>query len=236
MTDEDPAAAASLADRQDGLEHFAALAAHQLGEAIALMRGAAVVLEQQAGANLGPGGQDALRALNAGGDRAQRYVDDLLDIVRATGEPEEPGIADLDVAFDAATADLRLFLDRVPVHVQRESLPRAALPPRDAQRVLTHLLRSALSAGASRLGVTGRVAGGETIIDLYDNGTPARQTHPPTQPFEPFARPRGRGPLVGAGISLPLARRLVERAGGRIGMEVRPDGATIVTVELPGAP
>lgn len=231
MTDGDPASA-SLAAQQDGLEHFAALAAHQLGEAIALMRGAAVVLEQQAGTNLGPGGQDALRALNAGGDRAQRYVDDLLDIVRATGEPEDPGVADLDAAFDAASADLKLFLDRVPVHVQREPLPPATLPPRDAQRVLTHLLRSALSAGASRLGVTGRVEGGEAIIDLYDNGTPAREG---THPFEPFARPRGRGPLVGAGVSLPLARRLVERAGGRISMEVRPDGATIVTVELPGA-
>lgn len=232
MTGEDPAAA-SLAARQDGLEHFAALAAHQLGEAIALMRGAAVVLEQQAGSTLGSGGQDALRALNAGGDRAQRYVDDLLDIVRATGEPEEPGIADLDVAFDGAVDDLRVFLDRVPVHVQREPLPRAVLPPRDAQAIFTHLVRSALSAGASRLGVTGRLEGGDAVIDLYDNGTPAREG---TTPFEPFARPRGRGPLVGAGVSLPLSRRLVERAGGRIAMEVRADGATIVSVELPGAP
>lgn len=232
MTDEDPAAA-SLAARQDGLEHFAALAAHQLGEAIALMRGAASVLEQQAPTNLGPGAQDALRALHAGGDRAQRYVDDLLDVVRATGEPEDPGIADLDAAFDAACADLKVFLDRTPVHLQREPLPHAAIPPRDAQRVFTHLLRSALSAGASRLGVTGRVEGGEAIIDLFDNGAPAREG---TQPFEPFARPRGRGPLVGAGVSLPLTRRLTERAGGRIGMEVRADGATIVTFELPGAP
>lgn len=235
MTAEDPAAAAPLAARQDGLEHFAALAAHQLGEAIALMRGAAVVLEQQAGSNLGPGGQDALRALNAGGDRAQRYVDDLLDVVRATSEPEDAAVTALDAAFDAAAGDLKVFLDRTPVQVQREPLPHAVLPPRDAQRVFTHLLRSALSAGASRLGVTGRLEGGEAVIDLYDNGTPVRQADPPMHPFEPFARPRGRGPLVGAGVSLPLARRLVERAGGRIAMEVRADGATIVTVELPGA-
>jgi signal transduction histidine kinase len=237
MTAEDPATAASLAARQDGLEHFAALAAHQLGEAIALMRGAAAVLEQQAGTGLGPGGQDALRALNAGGDRAQRYVDDLLDVVRATGEPEDPAVCDLDAAFDAVVDDLRAFLERVPVHVQREPLPAVALAPRDAQRLLVHLVRSALAAGATRLGITGRVEdGGVAVVDLFDNGTPARQEHPDTQPFEPFARPRGRGPLVGAGVSLPLARRLVERAGGRIGMEVREDGATIVTFELPAGP
>jgi len=235
MTEEDPATAGSLAARQDGLEYFAALAAHQLGEAIALMRGAASVLEQQAGGNLGPGGQEALRALHAGGDRAQRYVDDLLDVVRAAGALEDPAICDLDAPFDAAVADLQRFMDRVPVHLQREPLPRAAVASRDAQRVFSHLLRAALSAGATRLGVTGRVEGPDAIVELFDNGTPVREADPPTRPFEPFARPRGRGPLVGAGVSLPLVRRLVERVGGRIDMQVREDGATIVTVELPCA-
>lgn len=226
---EEPALAA-----QDGLEAFAALAAHQLGEAIALMRGAAAVLDAQQG-SLGPGGQDALRAMSAGGDRAQRYVDDLLDVVRAAGEaPEaERAGAELDPAFDAAAADLDVYLHRVPVHVQREPLPHAAIDAGDARRVFSHLVRSALAAGATRLGVTGRVEGGEAIVELFDNGTPAREG---AHTFEPFARPRGRGPLVGAGVSLPVARQLVARAGGRIGMDVRPDGATIITVELPVPP
>jgi signal transduction histidine kinase len=231
MTPEEPAPAP-----QDGLEAFAALAAHQLGEAIALMRGAAAVLELQHG-TMGSGGQDALRALNAGGDRAQRYVDDLLDVVRAAADPEGPApSAQLDSAFDGAAAELESFLSRVPVHIQREPLPRAALEPREAQRLFVHLLRSALAAGATRLGVTGRVAGGEVVIELFDNGTPADvDPNPPTRPFEPFARPRGRGVLVGAGVSLSVCRRIVERRGGRIAMEVRADGATIVTVELPAA-
>ncbi|HWI74292.1 MAG TPA: ATP-binding protein, partial [Baekduia sp.] len=144
-----------------------------------------------------------------------------------------PAVADLDVAFDAAAADLETFLHRVPVHIEREPLPRAAIAPRDAQRLFAHLLRSALSAGATRLGLTGRRERHETIVDLFDNGTPAREG---THPFEPFARPRGRGPLVGAGVSLPLTRRLAERAGGRIAMEIRADGATVVTFELPAAP
>jgi signal transduction histidine kinase len=229
MSHEEPALAA-----QDGLEAFAALAAHQLGEAIALMRGAASVLEGQGG-SLGPGGQDALRAMAAGGERAQRYVDDLLDVVRAGGEVVEATGTDLDAAFDAAAEHLDSHLHRVPVHVQREPLPTATIDPGDARRVFAHLIRSALSAGATRLGVTGRVEGAEVVVELFDNGTPVRDGHPPTHSFEPFARPRGRGPLVGAGISLPVCRRLVERAGGRIGMDVRSDGATIITVELPAS-
>ncbi|WCB95834.1 hypothetical protein DSM104299_04585 [Baekduia alba] len=226
MNPEEPALAA-----QDGLEAFAALAAHQLGEAIALMRGAASVLDSQGG-SLGPGGQDALRALSAGGDRAQRYVDDLLDVVRASAEPIEHAATDLDPALDVALADLETYLHRAPVHVQREPLPRAAIEAGDARRVFGHLVRTALAAGATRLGITGRVEGDEVVVELFDNGTPAREG---TQPFEPFGRPRGRGPLVGAGVSLPVCRRLVERLGGRIGMEVRSDGATIITVELPAS-
>jgi signal transduction histidine kinase len=225
MTPEEPAPAS-----QEGLEAFAALAAHQLGEAVALMRGAAAVLESQHG-TMGSGGQDALRALNAGGDRAQRYVDDLLDVARAAPDPEGPApSAQLDSAFDGAAAELEPFLSRVPVHVQREPLPRAALEPREAQRLFVHLLRSALAAGATRLGVTGHTAADGVVVEVFDNGTPADEA---VRPFEPFARPRGRGVLVGAGVSLSVCRRIVERRGGQIAMQVRDDGATIVTVELP---
>lgn len=228
MTPEEPVPAAGP---QEGLEAFAALAAHQLGEAIALMRGAAAVLQSQHG-TMGAGGQDALRALNAGGDRAQRYVDDLLDVARAAADPEGPApLAQLDSAFDGAAAELDGFLSRV--HVQREPLPSGALEPREAQRLFVHLLRSALAAGATRLGVTGSTAADGVVVELFDNGTPTEAA----RPFEPFAHPRGRGVLVGAGVSLSVGRRIVERRGGHIAMQVRADGATIVTVELPaGAP
>ncbi len=231
MTPEEPVPA-----QQDGLEAFAALAAHQLGEAIALMRGAAAVLELQSG-TLGSGGQEALRALNAGGDRAQRYIDDLLDVARVAPDPEGPApSAQLDSAFDGAAAELESFLSRVPVHVQREPLPRAALEPREAQRLFVHLLRSALAAGATRVGVTGREADGEVVVEFFDNGAPAEiDPDRPSRPFEPFSRPRGRGVLIGAGVSLAVCRRIVERRGGRIAMQVRADGASIVTVGLPAA-
>jgi signal transduction histidine kinase len=228
MTPGEPAAPGA----QDGLEAFAALAAHQLGEAIALMRGAAAVLQGEP-AGVGPGGQDALRALGAGGDRAQRFVDDLLDVVRAGGDPGPgPAAADLGPALDGAIAELRPFLERAAVDVQREALPRAAIAAGDARRLFTHLLRSALAAGATRLGVTGRATGDRAFVELYDNGA---APVPGADPFAPFSAPRGRGPLVGAGTSLPVARRLVERAGGRIGLDVRSDGAVIISVELPAA-
>lgn len=229
MTPEEPAPPTAA---QEGLEAFAALAAHQLGEAIALMRGAALQLadEQQ----LGPGGQDALRVLNAGGDRAQRYVDDMLDIARTTTDPTDGqgARAKLDSALDDVLAELDPFVRRAAVGVQREPLPQAAVARGDARKLFLHVVRSALAAGATRLGATGRVEGERVVIDLYDNGAP----HPdPAAAFLPFSPPRGRGPLVGAGVSLQVVRRVAARAGGTAAMEVRADGATVITIDLPFA-
>jgi signal transduction histidine kinase len=223
MTAGDPAPPA-----QDGLQAFAALAAHQLGEAVALMRGAASVLADER-KRLGPGGQDALRALNAGGERAQRYVDDLLDVVRTSSAVEGPGSADLDSALDAAAAELEPFLAKGRVQLQRDPLPRAGLDPQEAERLFTHLLRSALAAGATRMALGGSATADAVTVEMLDDGTPAAQG---TEPFEPFAPPRGHGPLIGAGVSLPVCRQIVRRRGGDMTMVTREDGATLVTVRL----
>jgi signal transduction histidine kinase len=224
MTAGDPAPGA-----QDGLAAFAALAAHQLGEAVALMRGAAAVLDGQKD-RLGPPGHDALRALNAGGERAQRYVDDLLDVVRAGAEVESPVVADLDTALDGALAELDEVLSRKAVKVQRDPLPRAGLDPREAQRLLVHLLRSALAANATRVAFGGSVQEDGVTVEMLDDGAPAQEG---TDAFAPFASPRGRGPLVGAGLSLPVCRQIVARRGGEARHVTRPDGATLVTLRLP---
>jgi signal transduction histidine kinase len=214
------------------VEAFAALGAHQLGEAVALVRGAATVLDGQQ-RRLGPAGEDALRALRAGADRAQRFVDDLLDLTRASAETVEGSRTRLDGALDAALAELERPLALAGVRVDRGALPEAPLERLDAERLFVHLLRSAVAAGASSVGIAAEDAPGGARIEVVDDGAPP---HDGSAPFEPFARPRGSGLLVGAGVSLVVCRALVERAGGSIELDVRDDGATAVTIQLPAAP
>jgi signal transduction histidine kinase len=229
MSDEDPAAKPG----QGALEAYAALAAHQLGEAVALIRGATAVLDGQR-ARLGPGGEDALRALGAGSDRAQRFVDDLLDLARASAEPTEEPPAELDAALDVASAELAPWLERAGVSLRREALPVVALAPSEAERVFVHLLRGAVAAGAGRVQLTLReleVAGDHVTVEVLDDGTPLGEG---ANPFAPFGSVRGRGPLVGAGTGLAVCRRLVERRGGDVEL-TRCDGRTLITLRLPRA-
>jgi signal transduction histidine kinase len=206
---------------------FAALAAHQLGEALALMRGGAGALDEQR-ERFGGGADEAFSALEAGGERAQRFVDDLLDLVAAGREPPEGPPASLEAAMRAASDELDLPLRRAGTAVVVGALPESVLTARVAQRLFVHLLRSALAAGARAIEVAAVDAGDRATLTLTDDGTPPREQ---TEPLELFARPRGRGPLVGAGVSLIVARRLVERADGVI--EVARSEGTSVAITLP---
>jgi two-component system, OmpR family, sensor histidine kinase ResE len=220
-----PAIAKSPAEAD--LDAYAAQAAHQLGEAVALLRGYLFVLEQRGERD--PELEDALRGLGAGTERAQRFVDDLLDLAASgRAEPVSERVA-LDEALDTARQRLASELTDAAAEVRvADPLPVARADRELIARLMTHLLRVSLSAGARAVDVEGEVANGMVRVELRDDGTPASG-----EPFVPFAKARGRGPLVGAGVGLIVSRRIVERHGGTIALHRDDDGTTSVTFTLP---
>lgn len=208
------------------LDAYAAQAAHQLGEAVALLRGYLAMLEQR-------GDRDdeldaVLRGLSAGTERAQRFVDDLLDLV-ATTRPE-PQIASVALGEALASAERTLAAELRAagaeisagplhdVHADRELLVR----------LLCHLLRDALAAGARSIGIESAYDDGHVRVELRDDGAP-----PTGDALAPFARARGRGPLVGAGVGLVVSRRIVEQHGGAMALDQDADGLTVSSFTLP---
>jgi signal transduction histidine kinase len=96
-------------------------------------------------------------------------------------------------------------------------------------RLLCHLLRAALAAGATAIEVESFHEDGLVRVELRDDGAPASE-----DPFAPFARGRGRGPLVGAGVGLTVSRRIVELHGGAITIDRDADGGAVSSFTLPG--
>jgi signal transduction histidine kinase len=219
-------AAPAYSGAEADLDAYAAQAAHQLGEAVALLRGYLVVLEQRGERD--PELGDALRGLSAGTERAQRFVDDLLDLA-ASGrtEPADELVA-LEEALDTARRRLANELQDAVAEVRAGNLPVVRGDRELVARLLVHLLRVSLAAGARNVEVEGIDDEGFVRVEVRDDGTPAAG-----DPFAPFARARGRGPLVGAGVGLTVSRRLVELHGGTIALGRDADGTTHVTFTLP---
>jgi signal transduction histidine kinase len=221
-----PQAAPAYSGAEADLDAYAAQAAHQLGEAVALLRGYLVVLEQRGERD--PELGDALRGLSAGTERAQRFVDDLLDLAAAGRAEPVAELVALDEALGAAQRRLAGELRAAAAEVHAGALPVVRADRELVSRLLAHLLRVALAAGARNVEVHGTEEGGAVRVRVRDDGTPASGN-----PFAPFARARGRGPLVGAGVGLTVSRRLVELHGGNIELAQDHDGTTLVTFTLP---
>ena len=219
-------AAPAYSGAEADLDAYAAQAAHQLGEAVALLRGYLVVLEPRGDRD--PELGEALRGLSAGTERAQRFVDDLLDLAAAGRTAPVVELVALDEALGAAQRRLASELSDTGAEVRAGALPIARADRELVARLLVHLLRVALAAGARNVEVQGTDEGGTVRVELRDDGTPASG-----DPFAPFARARGRGPLVGAGVGLTVCRRLVEAHGGTIALAQDDDGTTLVTFTLP---
>jgi signal transduction histidine kinase len=219
-------AGAAGAAAEAHLDAYAVQAAHQLGEAVALLRGYIVVLEQRGEHD--PELDEALRGLSTGTERAQRFVDDLLDLAAAGRAEPAAEPVHLDDALQIAQRRLAAELEDAGAEVRAGALPVARADRELIARVFVHLLRVALSAGARNVEVEGAEEDGLVRVALRDDGTPAGD-----DPFAPFARARGRGPLVGAGVGLTVSRRLVELHGGTITLGQDAGGRTVVTFTLP---
>jgi signal transduction histidine kinase len=208
------------------LDAYAAQAAHQLGEAVALLRGYLSLLEPRGEADPELGA--AVRGMGAGAERAQRFVDDLLDLAASGRGTLAVGPVPLGEALGAARLRLADDLREAGADLRSKPLPVVRGDRELIVRLLCHLLRAALAAGAKVIEVEGGHDDGLVRVEVRDDGAPASG-----DPFTPFARARGRGPLVGAGVGLTVSRRIVELHGGAIAIDESADGGAVSSFTLP---
>jgi signal transduction histidine kinase len=122
-----------------------------------------------------------------------------------------------------------VFRTEFPEDVCREVL--VSLSPQDIESVLRNLLDNAVESLKGRGTVT-LAAGSEGTsvwIEVRDQGVGMRKDE-----IEDSLRPFYTTKPDGSGIGLPLARRLVELAGGSLTITSRPARGTRVRIELPG--
>ena len=188
--------------------------AHQLGEVAVLV------------------GAGARQGTLAAAARLERIISDLHDL-----SAEVRSTAVLDVGVEAVAAAERLSVPGRPVSVVVEG----AVPPVDADQALLaallgHVMRPVVAAsrdGARFRLRAGPAEGGRILIEIEDE-MGASSDEDARRRLAPFARPEGSGSVLGAGVSGPAARRIVEAHGG----ELRAHGGDrglVVTFDLPAA-
>ncbi|MEP6953183.1 MAG: HAMP domain-containing sensor histidine kinase [Solirubrobacteraceae bacterium] len=197
-------------------QRFASEVAHELRTPVAGLRARA---ELALGAH-GPGAEgeraEALRAVVADAARLDGEIDTLLAIARRELDPSAGSVDLAAIARETDGADVI-----APAH-----LPAAEGEPDIVRRALAPLVENARRHGLSRVTIEASSSAGLVRLAVRDDG-PGLDPGLGERAFEPGVHD-GNG---GAGLGLPLARRLARSCGGDVVAGPGPGGCFVL--ELP---
>jgi two-component system sensor histidine kinase KdpD len=186
----------------------------------------------------GDGDATTLAALEAEARRLDRYVSNLLDMVRIEAGALRLRIEPVDLT-DAVAAVLRdLGADAAARAVRVEvapDLPLARLDPTLLHHCLLNLVDNALRHGGGRP-VTiraGRATDGVSL-EVLDEGPglpPGREM----RAFETFVRLKGSDRRGGSGLGLAIVKGFAEAMGLGVGAANRPRGGAAFLLRIPPA-
>ncbi len=223
---------AELEAANDELEAFGSSAAHDLRTPLRAIKGfAELLLDQRAGA-LTPEAQRCAQLIRDGSAQMGKLIEDLLSFSRLGRQALSRQRVSLEAVCQDALKGLMMDLQGRQVDLRVGALPEVNADPALIRVVFVNLLSNALKYTRQRapavieVGVTPAADPHEHVIHVRDNGVGFDMDHA-DKLFGVFQRLHLAHEFEGTGVGLATARRIVERHGGRIWAEAKPDvGAT----------
>ena len=197
-------------------QRFASEVAHELRTPVAGLRARAELALRAHGPGAEAERADALRAVVADAGRLDGEIDTLMAMARRELDPSAGSVDLAAIAREIPDADV----------VAPAQLPAAEGEPDVVRRALAPLVENARRHARGRVSLEASVSGGRARLAVRDDG-PGLDDAIGERAFEPGVH-GGNG---GAGLGLPLARRLARSCGGDVVVGPGPGGCFVL--ELP---
>ncbi|MCB9585378.1 MAG: PAS domain S-box protein [Polyangiaceae bacterium] len=218
------------------LEQFAYIASHDLQEPLRMVSAYMDLLQRDYTAQLD---ERALRFIDYavnGGKRMKELIDDLLAYSRldASAVVSEP--VETAAILQTALQHLAPLIQEKQAKVTWSDLPTVSGEANQLLQVFQNLVGNGIKfqreGVAPEVRVTGQQAGDEWLFCVRDNGI-GFDAKFAERIFQMFQRLHSRTAYPGSGIGLAVAKRIVERHGGRIWAESEPGHGTLFYFTLP---
>ena len=215
---------------------------HDLRTPLAAIKAAATSLLQRDVAWSEAEREAFARSIDAGTDRLNRLVTNLLDLSRIEAGALHPALEEYlleDLIGEAVGQARALFAPgqlRVALPDDAATLPWVRVDPILVEQVLINLLDNAAKYSPPGRPVTIRAATTQeaAVLAVEDQG-PGIPPEERERVFERFYRLAGPNRPGGTGLGLAVCKGIVEAHGGRIWVEAGPGGGTVVAFTLPAA-
>jgi signal transduction histidine kinase len=227
----------ALAAANAELESFAYAVAHDLQEPLRSIASYSQLVERSFGAGLGPQGGEWLDEVIVSAKRMKDLLRDVQVYLAENRLPLPTAAIPAADAFVAARGRLARRIDDTPgLTIACGRLPSVMADMHRLTEVFIVLLGNAIEYRSPdrppEVRVSGRVDGGWASIEIADNGIGIEAVYL-ERIFHVFQRLHNRAAHPGTGMGLPIARKMVERLGGRIEVRSDPGIGSRFTVVLP---
>jgi light-regulated signal transduction histidine kinase (bacteriophytochrome) len=173
-----------------------------------------------------------------GVNRMQRLIQDLLAYSRVGTRGREFKPCDANKVLERSLANLQALVGETHATIDAGPLPTVLGDETQLTQLFQNLIGNALKfrgPEAPRVEVRAEAQGNEWRFQVKDNGIGID-----AQYFERifiiFQRLHGKEEYPGTGIGLSICKKIVERHGGRIGLESQPGQGATFWFTLPAAP
>ena len=153
--------------------------------------------------------------------RMQRLIEDLLAYSRVGSRGVALVSTDANLALERALGSLRLAIEEAAAEVTSDPLPAVRADPGQLEHLFLNLISNAIKfrgAEPPRVRVSAVLRAGEWEFTVEDNGIGIEAEYF-ERIFVIFQRLHGRDQYQGTGIGLAIAKKIVDRHGGRIWVE-----------------
>ncbi|MHC4406468.1 MAG: sensor histidine kinase [Planctomycetota bacterium] len=228
-------AAEALERSGKDLRRLISSAAHDLLQPLRAVGGFAQLLQRRYQGRLDADADEYIGFITGGVDRMRRMMDDLMRwcLVDASDKPFEP--ADVNRAVGQAVAQLEPAVAEQAAEVTHDELPTVTADREQLVRLLECLISNAIKFRGTeppRVHVAAERRGDDWLFSVRDNGVGVAPKHA-EEAFVLFRRLHDPEKYHGTGAGLAIAKRIVQRHGGRIWLESEPGGGSTFCFTIP---
>lgn len=204
------------------LEHFSYAISHDLQQPLRIISNFSQLLAKRYQGKLDPEADEFIAYIVGSARKMSKMITDLLEYSRIHSRGEKFQTVDLNQSLRDALNNLSLALEESGGHVDVPSkLPQVWGDPSQLMRLFQNLVGNALKYRrpdiAPLVVISALPKGGYWQIHVKDNGI-GIDPEMTGRLFKVFSRLHSEDEYAGSGVGLAIARRIVERHGGEIGV------------------
>ena len=229
-----------IANRE--LEAFTYSISHDLRAPLRAIGGYAAMLDEDHGKSLSQECARLLSVIRNSARRMEEMIEELLRFSRTGRQPLQTSATDLDALFDQCLKEMEPAVASRKVRFVQANLGWAQADANLLRHVAGNLLSNAVKYTRDRdpaIVEIGRIRpehpGATDVYFVRDNGAGFDMKHA-NKLFGVFQRLHSTKQFEGNGVGLAIVQRIIERHGGRIWADAKPDqGATFYFTLRPDA-